>query len=245
MASVDDLYAVPPQEFVAARDELVRELRASGDRDAAAEIKALRRPSPSAWALNQLVRRHRDEVEALLEAGGALRAAQRRAMSGVKDSGFREAATRRRQLVLELTKRAAGILGELGRAGGEDDLGRSLEAASVDEAAAAALLEGRLTREIDASSGFETVQGLGVVETAAEDDDAEREAREVAIRNAERQAAEAEAEARRAAMRADALEQQAEDIARRAREARAEAEELERAAEKARKRLEEVRQGSP
>jgi hypothetical protein len=48
------LYRRPLEEFVAARDQLARQLRAAGDRDAARQVAGLRRPSISAWAANQL-----------------------------------------------------------------------------------------------------------------------------------------------------------------------------------------------
>ena len=46
------LYAGPLDAFVARRDALVKELRASGQRDAAATVKNLRKPSRTAWALD-------------------------------------------------------------------------------------------------------------------------------------------------------------------------------------------------
>src|SRR4051812_44776528 len=58
VSGVDDLFALDPSEFTAARDRLVAELREAGDKGAAAEVKALRRPTVTAWALNQLARRH-------------------------------------------------------------------------------------------------------------------------------------------------------------------------------------------
>jgi hypothetical protein len=54
--AVAGLYQLPVAEFVAARDQLVRQLRAAGDREAARRVAALRRPSISAWAANQLAR---------------------------------------------------------------------------------------------------------------------------------------------------------------------------------------------
>ncbi|MFL6185898.1 MAG: hypothetical protein ACJ745_13955, partial [Actinomycetes bacterium] len=53
---VAGLYRLPPGEFVAARDQLARQLRAAGGREAARRVAALRRPSISAWAANQLAR---------------------------------------------------------------------------------------------------------------------------------------------------------------------------------------------
>jgi hypothetical protein len=53
-AAVAALYQLPLGEFVAARDQLARQLRTTGDREAARQVVGLRRPSISAWAANQL-----------------------------------------------------------------------------------------------------------------------------------------------------------------------------------------------
>src|SRR3954451_1812554 len=74
--AAEDLYGVPPGEFTHARDERAKELRREGERDAANAVKALRRPTVAAWALNQLTRRRRKDLDALLSAGEDLRAAQ-------------------------------------------------------------------------------------------------------------------------------------------------------------------------
>src|SRR5688572_26545469 len=39
----DELFGLPPEEFVAARDDLARRLRREGDAEAARRVKALRR----------------------------------------------------------------------------------------------------------------------------------------------------------------------------------------------------------
>jgi hypothetical protein len=52
----DDLYALPLEEFTAARNELARSLKAAGDADEAARVKKLKKPPVSAWAVNQLAR---------------------------------------------------------------------------------------------------------------------------------------------------------------------------------------------
>lgn len=243
---LDALYALSPEEFTAARDRLAASLRSAGDRDDAAEVKKLRRPTVTAWALNQLVRAEPDRVRELVEAGDALRAAQRRAASGTKDSGFRDATARRRELVQALTRAASEILAGRGGAGGEEEIARTLETASVDAAAAEEVLAGRLARPILGGSGFEAVTGFEVVPDAEDEpSDAERQAHEVAVRNAERQAAEAEADAKRAAMRAEHLAEQAEQASQRAEEARAETARLEDEAARARDRLESLRHEAP
>ena len=70
-ADIDRLYGVPLDEFVAERDQLAKRLNKDGDREAGARVKALRKPTVGAWALNQAVRRRRKETAALLATGGA------------------------------------------------------------------------------------------------------------------------------------------------------------------------------
>src|SRR5512133_2478550 len=70
------LYGLLPEEFTAARDQAARDAKANGDREGAAAITALRRPSLAAWLVNALVRHRADELEQLLALGDALRSAQ-------------------------------------------------------------------------------------------------------------------------------------------------------------------------
>jgi hypothetical protein len=67
---VDALFALPPEEFTAARDRLARELSDGGNKEAAKEVKGLKRPTVAAWAVNQTVRGHPDALERLTKAGG-------------------------------------------------------------------------------------------------------------------------------------------------------------------------------
>jgi hypothetical protein len=52
----DELYGLALDAFVPERDALAKRLRADGRRDEANEVKALRKPSVAAWAVNQAVR---------------------------------------------------------------------------------------------------------------------------------------------------------------------------------------------
>jgi hypothetical protein len=72
-AAVDQLHAVPLEDFVAERKRLAKELRGSGDRAAAAELAKLPKPTPPAWALNHLAREEPETVAAWLDAAAELR----------------------------------------------------------------------------------------------------------------------------------------------------------------------------
>src|SRR6266498_1826918 len=55
---LERLYGLPLEGFVAARDEAVRHLRQDGKAEAAEQVAELRKPTVSAWAVNQLARSH-------------------------------------------------------------------------------------------------------------------------------------------------------------------------------------------
>src|SRR6266540_641998 len=167
-AEIGRLYELPPEGFVAARDELGRRLRESGDRAAAERVRGLRRPTVAAWAVNQASRRHPELVAKLVEAGDGLRQAQRRALSGLRDPGLRAAAAERRKLLDRLLGAAVEVLVEAGRPPDphRDAIAASFEAASVDAQAAAAVRHGTLARELAAPAGFGDVSGLELLQRA-------------------------------------------------------------------------------
>jgi hypothetical protein len=237
---IDELFALTPDRFTAARDALAKDLKDRGDPSQAKPVKGLRKPTLIAWALNQLVRRHREDVKALIASGDSLRSAQRKVLSGVEGPEFRTAMEARRKLILALARRAMKILGEAGRPSptARDELARSLEAASTDTDAGASLLEGRLAKPPVGVTGFESFSGLSVVEDASASEAADRKARETELKNAERNAERAEVDARRARVRADTLAGDLEELSRRSEEAAREAERLEEEATEARRRLE-------
>jgi len=91
----DELYALPPEDFRAARDERAAQARASGDKALAREITALRRPVVSAWLVNLLARDEPGQMSELLALGDSLRDAQQ-TLDGDR---LRELSAQRRDLV--------------------------------------------------------------------------------------------------------------------------------------------------
>ncbi|HMC34338.1 MAG TPA: hypothetical protein VKH65_08020, partial [Myxococcales bacterium] len=63
MAPRNPLSHVPPDEFVKARDALVRELRGRGENEEAKRMASLRRPGIALWVTNQLGARAAKDVE--------------------------------------------------------------------------------------------------------------------------------------------------------------------------------------
>jgi hypothetical protein len=152
-AVIDPLYDLTPGEFVAARDSAAKAARADGDRDTAAEITALRRPTVVAWLTNQLARRREDEMAQFLELGAALREATA-ALSGPE---LRELSRQRQALVTAMVREARGIARELTGSKVTEDVARGLEetllAALADPDAAEEVRLGRLSGGLE-QSGF-------------------------------------------------------------------------------------------
>jgi len=170
----DRLYDVPLESFTEARNALASELKRAGRDDDAAEVRALRKPSAAAWAANQVARRHRRELDAFLEAAARLQKAQ-------LGEGDMRVATRAERDALE------GLLRLAGEYAGGTQLPRvrqTLEAAAVDEGAAAALRAGRLERELE-PAGFGTLAAATPPRRRGPDPAAKRAAAEARKRVAE------------------------------------------------------------
>src|SRR3954469_13358249 len=151
-ADIDRLYAVPLDEFIAERDQLAKSLNREGDREAGARVKALRKPTVGAWALNQAVRRRRKETEALLAIADRLRVAQEALLSGGDPADLRKATKEERALTSTLADCAEAIASETGKSGPAlRDRGRApRHAAAVGEDVRAELEARRFTREREA-----------------------------------------------------------------------------------------------
>lgn len=154
---VDALYALAPGDFTKARDELARKLRKEGKRDDADAVKALRKPSAAAYALNQLARRRRKDVERLLAAGKRLRKAHEQLVSGGDRAALQKATAEERELVDQLARDAAAVAAEAGTVTStsfDEHIRNTLHAAALDDDTARELTAGRLLREREALGMF-------------------------------------------------------------------------------------------
>lgn len=161
---IERLYGEPLDKFTAARDALARDLRKSGDKAVADEVKALRKPTVSAWAINQLARRERMKIRSLLVAGEKLRSAHADLLGGGRPDELRQASDAERKAIAHLVASAAALLSQAGHTVTESTLDRiatTLQAAAVDEEGRALLEQGRLTRDLD-PSGFGPLGGLTI-----------------------------------------------------------------------------------
>ncbi|MDQ1392497.1 MAG: hypothetical protein QOF30_1474, partial [Acidimicrobiaceae bacterium] len=143
------LYAIVPDQFVAARDALVRRLRTRGDKAEAARVAKLRRPPPTTWALNQVARHTPALIEGLLGAGAVLRSAMEKALRG-DASELRQARASERSAVDAIVDDAGRRLDDAGHTPTDvmtQRMAATLRAAIVDDSVADLLQRGMLDRD--------------------------------------------------------------------------------------------------
>ena len=144
---VGELYLLPPADFVAARNDLVRQARAAGNRELADALQALRRPTRSAWLVNFLARHEAEALERLSAVGRELRQAQ----TGLDGPQLKALSEQRRQVVAELLERARDRAAEAGMRLTDSLLAEveaTLHVAVVDLAGSLTVRNGRLTRPL-------------------------------------------------------------------------------------------------
>lgn len=151
---IDDLYKLPADEFVSARNALAKSL--AGD-DAKA-VKALAKPTVVPWTVNQLYWHDRDVYTRVLKAGEKLRDAQLAALKG-KSSDVRGATNTHRQAVAEAVKAALDLATAAGGHPDPDALARMFEALSVQKTPPEP--HGRFTRPLQ-PQGFEALAGIDI-----------------------------------------------------------------------------------
>jgi hypothetical protein len=148
---VRELYVLPPTDFVAARNELVRQARAAGSREVAEQLRRLRRPTRSAWLVN-LLARDSAAMQGLSTLGRELRDAQ----TGLDRTELRHLAERRRHLIADLLNQARVHAAEIGVRLTPillSEVEATLQAALVDLAGAMTIRNGRLVRPLS-HTGF-------------------------------------------------------------------------------------------
>jgi hypothetical protein len=138
-----ELYAVDPEEFVERRKALVAKARAAGQAPAAKQIAGLRKPTRSAWIVNQLSRADPGAAAELSSLGEELRAAQ----GSLDGATIRELSGRRRELIDSLARRAFRASGQPAPpAGIRDEVTATLGAALADPRVAQQVAAGTLER---------------------------------------------------------------------------------------------------
>jgi hypothetical protein len=159
---VRELYAVPPAEFVAARDALARALAAEGSSDAAT-VKRLRRPTLAVWLLDALARERPELISAAFAAGDLLRQAQVRAVRGDaaelrgSSAAVRDAVAAGLEAAREIAARKGAGTAVLGQ------VERGLRAVVTTDTAARAPLQDGVLDRLPELGGTEFLTGLAAV----------------------------------------------------------------------------------
>ena len=165
-AAADELYGLALDRFLPRRGELVKAVRAAGDKAAATEIGALRKPTVPAWLVNLVAREAADELRALLELGEQLREAQ----SQLLGPRIKELSKQANAAVQGLSRRATELAESRGQsvtAAVDRDIEQTLRAALADPQAELAVASGRLTRAL-AYAGFGEVDVTAATATPLE-----------------------------------------------------------------------------
>ncbi len=211
-----ELYALAPAKFTTARNA-----RAGLVAPALAKrVKALRKPTLSAWAVNLLARD--GQLADAIELSAALREAQ----DDLDAAELARLGKQRRQLVAALAKQAVGLAEEEGgtlSAAAREDVATTINAAVMDAAAAAAVLTARLVKPLEAgdiepAALADAVGGSlpdAIPAPPPRDDLADRRARkaaEKAAREAERLANEAERELARVDARREKAQERVDHV---------------------------------
>ncbi|MFD5422636.1 hypothetical protein ACFWJT_32055 [Streptomyces sp. NPDC127069] len=222
-----ELYGLRPSEFTAARDEHVAKARKAGDRQLAAAIAALRKPTVAAWTAGLLARRRPKEAQGLVHLGEALRTAHRT----LDAEQLRKLSHDQHVVIGRLARTARALAAEAGQAVSEPvlhEVEQILHAVLADADTAALWAAGRLVKAPDAALGFtglEPQPGSAPPRRAARPAEPgtdqrpkkpDAEGRAVQARRERAEAAQAEAAETRAAERLDAAQAAAQDLADRA-----------------------------
>jgi hypothetical protein len=196
-----ELYALPLDEFTSARNDLARSLSETGDKEAAAAVRKLKKPGLAAWSINQLARSNAEELGELLAVTDRMKKADNAA-------DVRETIAERHKRIRQLVDKARTILEDAGHSAGAGTIHQvtqTLYAAHSDREREQ-IARGTLERPIE-SSGFDTSQGLSLEAEVTEDTpDKETRARqelEAEVAEAEEQAADLQRKAESARLAAE------------------------------------------
>jgi hypothetical protein len=155
---IDALFKLPLSEFISARKILATRLKQGGQGDQAERVKALVKPSNTAWAVNQLYWQHRKEFDRLMATGQRFREAQTSRAAG-KMNDMRISLEERRDALSDLSQLAEALLRDAGNSPSPDTIRRittTLEAMSAYASLPDDLAPGRLTQDVD-PPGFDSL----------------------------------------------------------------------------------------
>ena len=210
--AAEQLYGVPLEDFVSERNVLAKALKQAGKTEDAEVVAKLRKPPVPVWAVNQLARSRRKDVEKLVQSAERLRSAH-----GSSPTKFEAARKAEREALDALQKRAQELLAEAGRASDAtlNKVRSTLQGAAARPETVDDLVAGTLAEEVE-PPGFEALAGIQIKPqskraTTVESKAASRRPGRTAVRTADAQAV-----ARELAREARQAERDAEEARKRA-----------------------------
>jgi hypothetical protein len=148
---VANLYGLPLEDFIAERDALAKRLRGEGSREDAERVRKLKKPSRSAWAINQGVRADSKAAQRLIEAAEHLEGAQRKALSGKASAPLRDAMAAQQHAIEGMVDAVrTGVGSQRLSTAAVDRARETLRATAGDRELQAELAAGRITRDREA-----------------------------------------------------------------------------------------------
>ena len=158
---IDALFKLPLGEFIGARNDLAARLKRAGRADDANLVKALAKPSISAWAVNQLHWKHRAALDRLLVTGQRFRQSKT-SNAAERLADVRGSLDARRDALSHLLDVATALLRDAGHSPTPDTIHRittTLEAVSAYATSSNGPTPGRLSQDVD-PPGFESLASL-------------------------------------------------------------------------------------
>ena len=152
--TTDELYELPPGEFVEARNRIAADLKKAGNKEAAAAVKAMAKPTASVWAINHVARHDPAAMRKFLEVSDELREAQTRGSGGGEDGRrtFQELQARQREALDRVVDLATKSLAEAGLGDSRtvlDRVANDLRWGALSDDTRALLADGRLGQDVD------------------------------------------------------------------------------------------------
>jgi hypothetical protein len=148
--AVAELYSADLDAFTERRGDLAARARAAGEASAAKAIAGLRKPTRSAWAVNQVVRADPSVPSRLAALGDELRAAE----AALDGATIRELSVARRQLIDALVAQALAASGQHPPSAAlREEVTATFAAALADPQLIAQMAAGTLVR-VERRAGF-------------------------------------------------------------------------------------------
>jgi hypothetical protein len=157
---LDLLFQLPPTELVPARNALAAKLKQAGNREAAKRVSSLKRPSPGAWAINQVHFREPALLERATEQAAALR--ELTAADGVDSRQLSAAVDAQRSATQAIVDAAVRYCDALGLSGGPPQQRKIFTTVQGWLSGKADEPPGRMTHDLE-PSGFDVIGSVGLV----------------------------------------------------------------------------------